>query len=196
MRLQLCYFKLLSHLKKAKLFFALAFIVAMMFMLSSCTPYNGQLYSQGTISNEGTFISNGNTSTNINQSAPSFNGSNIINTSNSSAATNVNFSNATSTSHTFTLESGVQALFDCTEALGHNPAFTANDYQNCLQITQATLTDYALNLLKDYILTWADFAIDTALQALGFTNGRSYMTTQAKSSQLTSIIDTNYRWYN
>jgi len=160
--------------------------------LSSCTPYNGQLYSHGTVTNEGTFVANSTTNT-LAQSGPAFNGLDTTNTTNNNVVTNTSF---TSSNSNTIIDVGVQALFDCTRELGYTAGFTASDYSNCLQLTQATLTDYALNLLKDYILTWADFAIDTALQALGFSNGRSYVSSQVKSSQLTSIIGTGYRWYN
>ena len=152
-------------------------------LLSSCTPYNGSIYSNGIIPNNNsskTHTAVGNTPSVPN--APTF-------TQNPAATT------PPSTSVHQPVEAGIQALFDCTEELGYNAAFTAHDYQNCLQITQATLTNYAFDLLKGYIMTWADFAIDTALHALGFTSGRSYASTQEKSSQLTSIIASGYRWY-
>jgi len=94
------------------------------------------------------------------------------------------------------VEPGVKALLECTAELGYTAGFTANDYQYCLQMTQASLSDSAFQALNGYVLSWTDAAINQALQTLGFMNSRSLANAQVKSSQLTSIISTSYRWYN
>lgn len=151
---------------------------------------------------------NQSTATNNNPTPTYYPDNTTVSTSNSNSSSAAYYPTALSNSYTATtkvnappsfngaIDYGIQALFDCTADLGYKTGFTENDYQNCLQLTQATLSDYAFELLNTYILSWADFAIDTALQALGFSNGRSYINAQEKSSQLTSIISTGYRWYD
>lgn len=111
------------------------------------------------------------------------------------ANNNTNYAN-TPPSHSFNIDQGVNALLECTAALGYNIAFGLVDYQNCLQLSQATLSDFAFDVLGQYIMSWADFAIDAALGAMGISSGRSYASPQQKSAQLTSVIASGYRWYD
>lgn len=202
----------------------LLLLMSLVSLFSACTPYNDSLYSNGTntrpfitkpanpsinnastSSNTSVYYPDNTTNTGTSNNTVTPSNSNyayypITNTTNNNNFVNSNTNylpNNTSTAPPSdgAIDYGVKALLDCTKELGYNVRFTANDYQNCLQATQATLTDYAFSLLGNYILSWTDPAIDKALQTLGFMNGRSLAGTQAKSSQLTSMIATGYRWY-
>jgi len=225
MRLQRCTINLSDIKKSntPKLLSTALMGIVLFSLLSACTPYNGSVHTNNgnlnrpynpqvanTPSNSGpNYVSNNPTSSQSNSGNQStivayypdtsVSNSNATATyypeaSNSNLNTNTGYTNSPP-SHGFNVDQGVNALLSCTAELGYNRAFTTNDYQNCLQMTQATLTDYAFDILGQYIMSWADFAIDTALSALGISIGRSYASPQQKSAQLTSVIATGYRWY-
>lgn len=212
MRLQLFISKYLQNKKSlGKILKNLALISCAVYSLTACMPYNDQNVNNsnnGSIANRPfmtqtanppTATSN-NTGSSTNAYYPDSSNSNTSNAyyppnPNSNVTTTYYPTPSSSTTTSTALDHGVKALFDCTTELGYNVNFTASDYQTCLQMTQASLTDYAFEMLGGFLMSWADQALDKALNSLGFMNSRSLTNTQAKTSQLTSIISTSYRWY-